>query len=284
MLSLAALAAAPVLTSCGHDKEAEPPEETTPVENYFYEANEYWSSQLYLGAKLMEIHTNVTDYQFSCQTPEGYQLELVKQPEKDSEGLVVYYLEMDMAEMTESSSSGQEATLSIPIVFTGTTLDSGETVATQFTKTVKLVRYFRPVVESGAMAKNWVLVKDEKTVFSDWITFNEVGNPVYNAGETISYDASDSPLSIKVSTDSYGKSALTYFNSSDSLPGWLQTSTGVKLPVTFSDGLWTTGADPEPAVCYVGESEIYCMSIEYNENGDMIAVHRYTLQAVDLTE
>lgn len=275
---LASLLLSSAIVSCSKDDDEPNSDATSGIANIMAAANDEWSSQFYLGAKLFEIHSDVPNYQLICSAPEGYQVELVKMDQTDSRGLYVYYVEVDMDAIQATTSTNQCDTIKIPFTLKGSVTKNKTRYDVSAKPTLTIIRYLCPEVSDSTLVKDWTLIHDNSIVFSDWISFNPEGDMAkYDFGPDTTFQTDNSPLHIFAEQNAEGDSSyLFYTNTSANLPGWLQSTDDVHLPLSLSEGLWKTGANPEPAVYYVSDTLIRCMSIEYNEDGDMVAVHRYT--------
>lgn len=262
--------------SCSDDNSEQPVDTSTHSIANIYTYNEAWSSQFYMGVKLAEVHSNLADLTLNCNAPEGYKVYLVNIDKKDSKGLDIYYISVDMAQVEQTSSTNEYTEISIPVTLTGTKTTTGDKVDAKFSSELHLKRYLCPDIAADQLDKNWYLIQDMATFYAPWVSYDADGKTVLNYSESKTYTEATSPLNIVDEAISGQPGNLKYFAKSG-LPGWTPSTNGEKLPTALQSGLWKTGANPEPAVYMITDNALYCMSIDYAENGDMVSVHRYIL-------
>lgn len=239
---------------------------------------EEWSSQAYTRMKMAQVITNVANPQISTDAPQGYRFYLMSTQEVDEEGLNIYWVMADMPEITQTTTSNEYEHLTVKVRVTGSKNTQGQLVDVDSTFPLYLTRFYCPVVDASQLAKDWYLTNRLRTVFD---AFGEMVGSTQSTGllhKESFYDLENTPL-VFSSTLNGSNATITYNNTSSELVGWISNAYGQQAADYLNKGLWNTGAYPSPAVYYITPNELKCMAVEYDSNGEVKTVYRYTLQA-----
>lgn len=276
---MAAMALA--FTSCGDDEPGDGA--GVSFSSRFSSFHEDWSAQAYSNVKLGWIATDVADPKVTCNDSQ-YQLRLMASGHKTDQNLPIYWVLTDLPEITTTTATNEHNDVRLEIFLSGTKTLNGETINKNQTHnyTVEFTRYYRQNPSAEVLASVSTLTEYELTKYDEWDqTVN--GNPVLGmVRSTLNPPIERDPGTdwLFLASEDYGNGAysISYYCNKEDLPGWQYGAKGKALPTALSNGVWNTGSEPYPVVYYSDQYIVKCMTVIYDNSGNLLSTHHYILR------
>ncbi|MDE6009651.1 MAG: hypothetical protein K2G90_10640 [Muribaculaceae bacterium] len=285
-----------VLSACGPDKESNEPQPVTPTppvsfENsltYFTAQGMEFSAIEYLDVTLCEVHSDIADFELTCNPPEGYKIYLKKLSQKDNADFYVYRIVCDMSKISTSTSSNEKEKIEIKYSISGTGYTDGKWGNKTYENSLVIFRYYLPEEMPEKIYHNWYLAEHSvvdnltKAEFKDRYTFVETR-------VSSQYGVANTPLIINYFgmmedsyVDEYGnlitKKDVNWDTSCKTdLPGWV-VGEHIILKTELKDSQLVYYSYPDDfgsSVYVILDDKLLTMKGEYMK-GELLKIHYYT--------
>lgn len=286
-----------MLTSCDPDKTGgNDPQPVTPIppvsfENsltYFSAQGRAFSAVEFSDVTLCEIHSDIADFELTCNSPEGYKIFLKKLSNKDNADFYVYRIVADMSTISKITSSNEMEEIEIKYSLSGNGYTDGNWGKKSYNNSLIIYRYLMPGKTPDEIYHNWYLAEHEivdnlnRMVFEDKYTFSETKISsqfgVTNSPLTINYHGFQKQEFVNEYGELITKKDVMWDTSCEKdLPGWV-SGKSVMLKTELNESrpcYYSYPDDFGSSVYFLSSDQLLTMKGEYDSNGNLLKIHYY---------